>query len=84
MTNTNDAATTEQAAKAALWAQAVAVASIKTLVSITIDLQAGNYIQCRGLFEAALCKYALDNHIQESVTSNPDAQWKRLNALVRS
>jgi hypothetical protein len=78
------AAKAEAEAKAALWAQAVAVPSVKALVPITLDLNAGNYMHWRGLFEVALCKYALEDHIAEATTSNPDNQWKRLDALVRS
>ncbi|XP_044401065.1 uncharacterized protein [Triticum aestivum] len=74
------AAKAEAKAKAALWAQAVAVPSVKTLVPITLDLNAGNYMHWRGL----LCKYALEDHIAEATTFGPDNQWKRLDALVRS
>lgn len=63
------AAQEELAAKVALWAHLVAVASIKTLVPITLDLQAANYCHWRGLFEVALCKYALDNHIKPAAST---------------
>lgn len=51
----SDAAKEEQASKAALWAHAVAVASVKTLVPITLD--ANNYISWRGLFDYSRSPY---------------------------
>lgn len=82
----------ELAAKATLWSQAIAVASIKTLVLVTLDLHGGNYSQWHGLFEIALCKYTLDDHIkplptldgQQLASSSPDTQWNHLDALVLS
>ena len=62
----------------------MAISSVKLIVPITLDLQAGNYAQWRGLFEVALEKYALNDHIREASPSNPDAQWLRLDALVYS
>lgn len=65
-------------------AQAIAVASIKTLVPVTLDLVVANYSQWRGLFEVALCKYALDDHITKVATTSTDVQWKHLDALIKS
>ena len=78
MTGTSDDAMAasgqaELDAKTAHWAQAVGVSSVKLLVPITLDLQAGNYAQWHGLFEVALEKYALDDHIRAASSSTPDA-----------
>src|SRR5438132_653666 len=63
---------------------ALSVSSIKLLIPVMLDLQAGNYAQWRGLFEVALQKYALDDQIATASSSQPDAQWLRLDALVQS
>lgn len=70
---TGGTAQDELDAKAALWAQAVSVSSVKLLVPITLDLQAPNYAQWRGLFEVSLQKFALDDHIRAVAPSTPDA-----------
>lgn len=77
------AAQVDAEAKAVLWAQAVAVANIKTLVPVTLDLHAANYSKWRGLFQLTLRKYALDDHIQGALSA-PDATWSRLDATVVS
>lgn len=58
--------------------------SVKVLIPITLDLQAGNYAQWQVLFDVALEKYVLDDHIHAASSSTPDAQWLHLDTLVRS
>lgn len=67
-----------------LWAQAMAVVSIKTLVPITLDLHSPNYTKWCGLFKVALCKFALDHHIKTVAASSTDVQWKRMDATILS
>ncbi|XP_062217844.1 uncharacterized protein LOC133918115 [Phragmites australis] len=41
-------------------------------------------VTSESLFEVALKKYALDDHVRTTSPSNPDAQWILLDALVHS
>ncbi|XP_062202056.1 uncharacterized protein LOC133904592 [Phragmites australis] len=70
-------------AKTTLWAQTVTVSSVKLLISITLDLQAGNYTQWRGFFKVALEKHALDDHLHTATSSSLNAQWLHLDPLIR-
>lgn len=56
--------------KSIIWSQAINVASIKTLVPITLHLQPSNYSNWRGLFLVALTKYALEDHVKTGADSS--------------
>ena len=56
-------AATDASTNASLWAQAMAVTSVKTLVLITLDVNSSNFSKRRRLFKITLCKYAPDHHI---------------------
>ena len=82
------AAQIEAEAKATLWALAFAIPSVKALVPLALDLEAGIYLTWRGLFEVALTKYALDDQVmpppEDTGSMVTDAAWRRRDALVRS
>ncbi|CAM0910933.1 unnamed protein product [Alopecurus aequalis] len=76
----------EAAAKAALWALAAALPSIRAVVLVTLELSTSNYLQWRGTFSDAVQKYALEDHLDEEAYpgDNPPPQWSRNDAIVRS
>ncbi|XP_062200158.1 uncharacterized protein LOC133902809 [Phragmites australis] len=80
MTSPIDAAATKATATAA----AAQVELDAALAKADLDAKADNYAQWRGLFEVALQKFTLDDHICASSSSSPDAQWLHFDALVRS
>ena len=84
------AAAAEQAeaeARATLWSLAFSISSVKAIVPLTLELEAGNYLAWRRQFEVTLTKYALDEHIAEPAangTTVVDPAWRCRDALVLS
>ncbi|XP_071683065.1 uncharacterized protein [Lolium perenne] len=79
------AAAAEATAKAALWALAAALPSIRAVVPVTLELSTSNYLQWRGMFSDAVEKYALEDHLlEDAYPTDPPPQWVRNDAIVRS
>ena len=75
----------EAAAKAALWALAAALPSIRAAVPVTLELSTSNFLQWRGMFSDVVEKYALEDHLDEKeYPTDPTPQWSRNDAIVRS
>jgi hypothetical protein len=58
----------------ALWVPAAAIQSIKSLISITLDVKGSNFTKWRNFCTIAVTKYALANHL---VTEVPPADGER-------
>lgn len=72
----------DDAARASLHAQAVAVLNVKALVPVTLDLAAGNYARWRGLFLVVLGKYALTDHVLCDAPRPDLAEWVQMDCVV--
>lgn len=68
---------------AALWAQATAIQSVKSLIPVTLDLKASNFTKWRNFLTVAVTKYALADHLV-TVAPPVDAEWLRLDSTVLS
>ncbi|EEE53350.1 hypothetical protein OsJ_36372 [Oryza sativa Japonica Group] len=72
----------DDAALAALHAQAVSVLNIKALVPVTLDVAATNYTRWHGLFLVALGKYALTDHVLSDAYHFDRADWVQMDCVV--
>jgi hypothetical protein len=68
---------------AALWAQATAIQSIKSLIPVTLDLKASNFTKWRNFLQVAVTQYALADHLVSAVPLATDPEdWLRMDSTV--
>jgi hypothetical protein len=68
---------------AALWAQATAIQSIKSLIPVTLDLKASNFTKWRNFLQVAVTQYALADHLVSAVPLAIDPEdWLRMDSTV--
>ena len=66
---------------AALWAQAMGIQNIKSLIPITLDIKASNFTKWWNFLTIAVTQFALADHL-DMATPLADAEWLRMDAMV--
>ncbi|XP_066374667.1 uncharacterized protein [Miscanthus floridulus] len=74
----------EAAAIANLLSQAVAVQNIRNLVTVVLDLNAGNFNRWRDQFLLIVGKYSLQHHVMQDLPAHGFPDWQRMDCVVKS
>ena len=74
----------EAAAIANLHSQAVAVQNIRNLVTVVLDLNAGNFNLWRDQFLLIVGKYSLQHHVLQDLPAPGFPDWQRMDCVVKS
>jgi len=74
----------EAAALLNLYAQAVAVTNIRSLVPIVLDVDSGNFNRWRDQFLLTLCKFSVQAHVHHDAPAAASPDWTRMDCVAKS